>query len=347
MYRCVAYTEALRDEWDRFVLARGTIFHTIAFRQILVQSFGYECGYHAIVDEDNHICAVIPLITGRNLQLKRVGVSLPFVNYMDICANSEAALSFAVAAITKIKSDHDLAYIELRLKEQNIAESCWNINLNHHTFVLPLSEDEEKVLSLSTASNRNHVRKVYKNNWFTVSFDAGYLEDFYRVYIRRMKQLGSPAPDIQFFKYFFAYLPDNTALLTVLDQETGVVVGGMFLVTSPGNATLYYPYGANCIEYNSKYLNNFMYWEAVRFGIRSGLQYLDLGRSQAGSGTYKYKQQWGANAEQLKYVIYADGRASSGPPNRENLNMFIELWKDIPGFITNGVGRYLIKYLMP
>ena len=347
MFKCVKYTDLLRDEWDEFALSTGTIFHMSAFRQILLSSFGYRCGYHAIVDKHNHICAIIPLIVGRNLWLKNAGVSLPFVNYTDICAGSEEALQFAMAAILELKNKYGLDYIELRLKDQDLDSSVWRLNLENHTFVLPLTDGEEKVLSLATSSCRNHVRKTYKNNWFTVSFDINHMDAFYRVYIKRMKQLGSPAPDIRFFKNFFKYLPENTFLLTVLDKATGNVIGGMLLLTSPGNATVYYPYGANFVEYNSKYLNNFMYWEAVRFGIRNEMKYLDLGRSQTGSGTYKYKEQWGAQAVQLKYLVYNGCGEDTGPPDRVRLSFFVGLWKKSPSFITGKVGKQLIKYLMP
>ncbi|MCU6791620.1 GNAT family N-acetyltransferase [Paenibacillus sp. WQ 127069] len=347
MFRCVVYTEAMKDEWDRFALAKGTIFHTIALRQVLIQSFGYTCGYHAILDENNRICAIIPLIIGRNLGWKKAGVSLPFVNYTDIACDSEEAFQYAVDAIIELKVKYKLDYVDLRLKDQSIDSSGWSLNLHNHTFVLPLCEDEDKILSLSNASNRNHVRKVYKNNWFSVSFDQKHIEDFHKVYVRRMKQLGSPAQDIRFFKYFFEYLPEHAHLLTVLDNESGKVVGGMLLLTSPGNAKLYYPYGANLSEYNNKYLNNFMYWEAVRFGIRNGLQQLDLGRSQTGSGTYKYKQQWGAQPEQLKYLLYDGGGKAAGPPDKQSLSFFVEMWKVAPAFITDTVGRKLIKYLLP
>lgn len=347
MLRCAKYTDLMRDEWDKFALSKGTVFHMSAFRQILLSSFGYRCGYHAIVDKYNRICAIIPLIVGRNLGLKNAGVALPFVNYTDICADSEEALRFAVSSILELKDKYGLDYIELRLKDQDLDDSAWSLHLQNYTFVLPLAGGEEKVLSLATSSCRNHVRKVYKNNWFTVSFDINHMDAFYRIYVKRMKQLGSPAPDIHFFKCFFDYLPENTFLLTVLDQNTGNVIGGMLLLISPGNATVYYPYGANLVEYNSKYLNNFMYWEAVRFGIRNGMKYLDLGRSQAGSGTYKYKEQWGAKAEQLKYLIYDGSGKGSGPPDRRRLSFFVELWKTTPNFITNRVGKQLIKYLMP
>lgn len=347
MFRCVAYTESMKDEWDQFALSKGTVFHTTGFRQILIKSFGYTCKYHVILDSKDRICAIIPLIAGRNLGLQNVGVSIPFVNYTDICADSEEAFRFTVDSIIEIKDKYKLGYIELRLKDQSLNSSSWSLNLQHHTFVLPLSNDEEQVLSLSTSSNRNHVRKVYKNNLFAASFDVNHLDGFYRVYVKRMKQLGSPAPDIHFFKSFFEYLPENASLLTVFDKHTGDVVGGMLLLTSPSNSTVYYPYGATLAQYNSKYLNNFMYWEAVRFGIRNGLTYLDLGRSQTGSGTFKYKEQWGAKAEQLKYLVYDSGRKGSGPPDKQSLSFFVELWKVTPGLITNTVGKKLIKYLMP
>ncbi|MBE1447366.1 GNAT family N-acetyltransferase [Paenibacillus sp. OAS669] len=347
MYRCVAYTEAMKDEWDRFAQAKGTVFHTTAFRQILLGSFGYQCLYHAVVNEDGRICAIMPLIAGRNLALKKVGVSLPFVNYTDLCADGEASYRFALKAAMDMKDRYSLGYTELRLKDQDIEQPGWSRNLQHHTFLLPLSENEEDVLSLSSRSNRNHVRKVYKNDWFSVSFDSGYLDSFYKVYVKRMKQLGSPAPDISFFRRIFEQLPEQTFLLSVLDRQSGEIVGGMLLLTSPGNSTLYYPYGANLIEYNSKYLNNFMYWEAVRFGIRNGLKYLDLGRSQTGSGTYKYKEQWGAEPIQLKYLVYNGGRDAAGAPDKQSLHLFVELWKVIPSFITDPAGKRLMKYILP
>ncbi|MCR8636747.1 GNAT family N-acetyltransferase [Paenibacillus radicis (ex Xue et al. 2023)] len=347
MFRCVAYTDAMKDEWDRFAWSKGTVFHTTAFRQILVSSFGYKCKYHVILNEQNRICAIIPLIAGRNLGLKKVGVSLPFVNYTDICADSEESFKFTLDSLIKLKDKYRLNYIELRLKDQNLDSSEWSLNLHNHTFVLSLSDNEEEVLSQSTGSNRNHVRKVYKNNWFSVSFDTAHMEAFYKVYVKRMKQLGSPAQDIRFFKSFLEYLPEHAFLLSVLDNQTGEVVGGMLLLASPSNSTLYYPYGANLSEYNNKYLNNFMYWEAVRLGIRNGLKFLDLGRSQTGSGTYKYKEQWGAKPEQLKYLVYNGSGKESGPPDRESLSFFVQLWKVTPSFITDRVGKQLIKYLLP
>ena len=346
MLRCVPYTTTMRAAWDRLA-ARGSIFHTTAFGQVLLDSFGYQCAYHALTDEQGQLRALLPLVIGRNLSLKPVGVALPFINYLDICADSEAAQQAAAAALPLLKAQYGLTYLELRLKEQKLEQAGWRALRQHYTFELPLAADEEAVLALSTGSNRNHVRKAYRNNWFSASFDPANLAAFYAVYTRRMHELGSPSPSLRFFERFFQHLPDNTHLLTALDRKTAQVVGGMLLVTSPADGTLYYPYGANLVAYNHQYLNNFMYWEAVRFGIRQGLRRLDLGRSQAGSGTYKYKAQWGAEPRQLTYLLYDGDQTNAGPPDKEKLHLLIDLWKATPQCVTDWVGPRLIKYLLP
>ncbi|HWR38330.1 MAG TPA: GNAT family N-acetyltransferase [Patescibacteria group bacterium] len=347
MLRCVPYDESLREAWDELAISRGTIFHTTAFRQVLLHSFGYRCGYHGVVDDSGRLRVLLPLVLGRNLSGRRAGVALPFVNYTDICADGEESYRFAAASLLTLRQQLGLNYLEIRLKDQDPEWEGWQVQRHNVTFELPLAADEDQILALSSGSNRNHVRKAYKHDDFAVSFENDHLEDFYRVYVQRMKQLGSPAPDIAFFRAFFAYLPDNTYLLTVLDRKTKRVIGGMLLLTSPANRMLYYPYGANRVEYNAKYLNNFMYWEAVRFGIRQGLERLDLGRSPVGSGTYRYKEQWGAQAIPLQYMVYTGGCDRMGPPDRERFRPAVEIWKRLPAWITDRLGRRLIPYVMP
>lgn len=348
MLQCVPYAPDMQEAWDRFALSHGTVFHSTAFRRILLESFDYQCGYRAMVDDQSgEFRALLPLVIGRNLGLKRVAVSLPFVNHLDPCAADEESRQSVWSAISELQKKVQLTAVELRLKNQDFNLQGWQSHMQNVTFVLPLLDSEEATLAQASASCRNHVRKTYKNDWFAVSFDPERLSDFYPVYVRRMKQLGSPAPSRDFFERFFRYLPENTVLLTVLDKSGGRVVGGMLLLKDPGNATLYYPYGANLVEYNHRYLNNFMYWEAVRLGLRQGMKFLDLGRSPAGSGTYQYKLQWGARPEELQYLYRGNGGGKIGPPDREQLGFLIELWKVLPDFITGPVGKKLIRYVMP
>ena len=348
MLQCVPYTMEMEQEWDRFAALHGAVFHTTAFRRILMEAFGYQCAYHALVDGQRRICALLPLVIGRNLGLKKVGVALPFINHLDICAIDADAQQAGLQAFLELKEKYRLGYLELRFKEQSIftEPGCRQLR-QHYTFELPLNGSEESILALSSSDNRNHVRKTYKNDWFSISSNVEHLPAFYQVYKRRMHELGSPSMGLRVFELFFRHLPAQTHLLTVLDKKTQQVIGGMMLIASPSDGTLYYPYGANLVEYNHHYLNNFMYWEAVRLGKRLGLGRLDLGRSQAGSGTYRYKAQWGATPKQLTYLLYDGAAAVSSPPDKEKLHRLIDLWKIAPQVVTDWIGPRMIRYLLP
>ena len=347
MYRLVAYAGSMQAEWDDFALRRGTVFHTSGFRRILLESFGYQCAYQAILNPQNRICGLFPLVIGRDLNWKKVGVSLPFVNQMDICAISSEVVLFAMKELPLLAKNLRLDSMEIRLKEQDADREIWNARLENHTFLLQLHDEESAALAQASAGCRNHVRKTYRNDWYESSFDPGHLSDFYEVYVRRMKQLGSPAPAIGFFRQFFTQLPEHSSLLTVLDKSNRRVIGGMLLLASSGDSTLYYPYGAGLIEYNHRHLNSFMYWEAMRFGIRKNLRQMDLGRSQTESGTYRFKSQWGAKPVQLKYLRYGGQGIDDATSDREKLQPLVEVWKRIPRLITDRVGEKVIKYLLP
>ncbi len=345
MYKLIEYKEKNRKQWNQFAEENGTVFHRIEWKEILEKVFGYRGHYLMVMEEAGAIAALIPIMVGRDLLLKKAGISLPFVNYMDICCREETVYRFVVEQAHSLLNSLKLDYMELRLKDQTVEDDVVGVKDNNYTFIIPLEGDEERVLSLSTANNRNHVRKVYKNNWFSVSFAPENLREFYRVYCITMKRLGSPAPSYGFFSETLEKMPQNTRLLTVIDNENGRIAGGMFLFTS--GDTIYYQWGGCLTEYNKKYINNFMYWEAVKFGLENGFKYLDLGRSPLDSGTYRFKQQWGAVPAQLKYYRFSKFPKNSKAVDKESLGIFISLWKKMPGLVTDTAGRILIKHVMP
>jgi FemAB-related protein (PEP-CTERM system-associated) len=350
MYRIIEYSDEYKDSWNKFVNEYGNIFHLIEWKEILEAAFGYRSLYLMAIDESDKIAGVIPMILCRNLLMKKAAVSLPFVNYLDICCRDKETFRFIIGFIKDMPVKYRTDYAEVRLMGQEDEEAEVFIDKGNYTFLLPLVGGEEQVMSLSSGSNRNHTKKTAKNKWFSVSFEDKGLEDFYRVYCRTVKRLGSPAPAYGFFSSIRRLLPDNTVILTAKDNDNDRVIGGMFLFL--WKDTVYYYWGGALTEYNRKYINNFMYWEAAKYGISKGFKFLDLGRSPYGSGTYKFKEQWGAGPVQLKYCRFGkDLRQDSGEKGiavkKENFRLFISMWKHMPGPVTKVIGRHLIKYIMP
>ena len=346
MYTLVKYSPVLHDRWDEFAAKYGSIFHTIALKKLLEENFGYTDLYHCLMDKSGDIRAILPMVSGKNILQAKVAVSLPFINYLDFCHDGSIRPADIFPYLEQLQIQNAAKYLQVRLKDYSQPVDGWQQNTENSTFLLPLSGSEQDVLALSSGSNRNHTRKVYKNNYFDVSFDQANLAEFYKVYQKRMHELGSPAPTLEFFQSFFRYFPDQAQLLTVLDRLKGSVVGGMLLIASSTDKTLYYPYGANLVEYNSKYLNNFMYFEAIKLGQRLGMEYLDLGRSPLDSGTYRFKKQWGATAHPLNYLSYF-GKNTATVPDKDNMAVFINIWQRLPRPLVNYLGARLIKNVLP
>lgn len=344
MLELIRYTDSYRVAWDDFVAANeGTVFHLTAWKKALEDTFGYEALYYMAV-ERNQIRGILPIMAGRDLLLRKTAASLPFVNHLEMLGDCTETREFLFASMEQICRAHGLNHVQVRLKEWMPAGMTSSWDGSNYTLVIPLEGGEEKVLSLSTGSNRNHVRKVYKNDHFQVSYDKNNLDGFYRIYCKTMKRLGSPAPAKAFYKNILEAMPRHTELMTVADKATGAILGGMFLFIYAD--TVYYQWGGSLSEYNKMYINNFMYWEAVKLGILRGSKWLDLGRSPFEGGTYKFKLQWGAVPIGLKYC-QVGGKSGGVELNKENLGGFIKIWKILPDFMTDTIGRVLIKHLMP
>lgn len=344
--RLVEFNECHREKWNSFAYKYGSVFHTIEMSDVLIKTFSYDRIYYSLENNSGDIMALLPLLSSRDLALKRAAVSLPFINYLNICCTDAFDISLLETYLKQILSKHNMDYIQLRILNNTNHSGNYCSLENSYTFKLPTNLENDQIMALSSSDNRNHTRKVYKKKMFTVSFDKNNLLAFYKVYQRRMHQLGSPSPSVGFFQNFIQLLSDEVTLLTVIDNKSNQVVGGMLLVRDTKNKQLYYLYGACLPQYNKHYINNFMYWEAVQFAKTIGMLYIDFGRSPRESGTYRYKKQWGATPISLCYFYYSDGEKIN-TPNKESMKFYINIWQKMPLVVANFIGRHLIKYVLP
>jgi FemAB-related protein (PEP-CTERM system-associated) len=347
MYRLIDLEPSREADWQAFADAHGGIFHSLAWKRILEETFGYASRYLMLVDRHERVAGLLPTMVSRNLQLARVAVSLPFVNQLDLCSRDAEARAALVRSIGTLPERLGVRSLELRLSHDDFAGSDASVDSSNVTFVLPLANGEEALLAGCSASNRNHVRKVYRRDIFATDTAGSDLDAFYHLYSQRQKQLGSPAPGIDFFQRIRRSLPEQSIVLTVRERASGAPVAGMFLFSS--GDTLSYAWGGGDVAYNRWHANVFMYWEAVRYGIAHGYRSLDLGRSSnvAGqAGTYAFKAQFGAAATPLIYRRFGAAGASL-TERRARLAPAVAVWKRLPAALTAPLGRALIRYVLP
>ncbi|MCG8604723.1 GNAT family N-acetyltransferase, partial [bacterium] len=107
------------------------------------------------------------------------------------------------------------------------------------------------------------------------------------------------------------------------------------------------PWVASLREYNRIYVNNALYWHAIKYACEQGFERFDFGRSTVGCGTYKFKEQWGAKPIQLHYQYYLN-RAKEVPivdAINNKYQTIIDMWKKLPLTFTNFVGPKVVQFL--
>src|SRR5262249_58677183 len=96
------------------------------------------------------------------------------------------------------------------------------------------------------------------------------------------------------------------AALVVMGRG-GEPVGAMFLALHRGVAMDLW---ASSLRRHFEHCpNQLLYWEAIQEAIRRRLRAFDFGRSQWDTGTFRFKEQWGARAVQLYYQYLLAGTA--------------------------------------
>lgn len=82
-----------------------------------------------------------------------------------------------------------------------------------------------------------------------------------------------------------------------------------------------------------------LYWSLLRYASDSGYKEFDFGRSTPGEGTYKFKEQWGAEPSPLYwYSITSNG----GNPMRRFIG---KVWAIAPQIFTDRIGPLLRRYI--
>jgi serine/alanine adding enzyme len=98
-------------------------------------------------------------------------------------------------------------------------------------------------------------------------------DEFYEIFTRNMRDLGTPVYNKSFFRNILEAFPDTTRIFAVY-HETRMIAAG---IGSWFKNTLEIPWASSISDYKHLCPNNMLYWEAIRFAIRNGLNRLDFG----------------------------------------------------------------------
>lgn len=330
--------DANRAEWDAFVSSQpgASGYHVWAWRDVFLRAFGHSSTYLIARGRNGAVDGVLPLVEVRSLLFGRVLTSLPFLNYGGVVARTTEAARALADAAARLAKARGCRHVELR----HTARVFSDVPVRQHkvTMRLPLAAGMWDRLDRKV---RNQIRKAEKSELVAETGGAALLPEFYAVFARNMRDLGTPVYGRRFFEEVLRAFPDRTRVVVVRRRSAAVAAG----LTYRSGPTVEVPWASSLREFNALCPNHLLYWRVIESAVGDGCQTLDFGRSTPDEGTYKFKSQWGAEPVALhwEYPYLAGSDVPNQGPSNPKFKAAIAAWKRCPLWLANAVGPHIVR----
>lgn len=328
-----------REAWDGYVTShvRGSHWHLSGWRQVFERAYGHRSHYLLARGRDGRVTGVLPLVHVRSPLFGSSLVSVPFLDGGGVCADRPDVATRLGDEAQSLARRLGVDALELRHGEPS------GLGLPRVgakvTCVLPLANGADETWRQLDAKVRNQVRKALSSGLTAVWGGLESLDEFYRVFAVNMRDLGSP---VHARKLFAALLEEfaESARLVLVRQGSRTVAGGVCLTFRD---TLLVPWASALREARALCPNNLLYWEVIRWGSEKGFRALDFGRSSPGSGTHRFKRQWGARDKSLAWERVQRQGTRGGAVDAEDgaYGWAARVWRRLPVRVATGVGPWL------
>ena len=326
-----------QDLWDTFVNSRADVagYHAWGWRRVFTNAFGHEPVY-LIARQGQEVAGVLPLVQIKSLLFGNSLTSLPFLNYGGVVADTADAAEALIAAAGDQARSRRCKHVELR----HVARQFPDLPCKTHKVAmrLPLTATIWDDLDRKV---RNQIRKAEKSGLVVERGGESLLADFYTVFARNMRDLGTPVYSRRLFEEVLRTFPDR-ALLHIVRLKGQPVAAGVTYRTA---SMVQLPWASSIREFNSLCANVLLYWDAIQFAQSTGAGVFDMGRSTPNEGTFKFKAQWGAEPVPLhwEYQLTSDGRLPNVSPANPKFQLAIALWQRLPLGVATRVGPMIVR----
>jgi FemAB-related protein (PEP-CTERM system-associated) len=328
--------------WSRAVadLGESRLAHAAEWFTVIRNAYGHIPLYLHAEDGDGRR-GVLPAFIVRRPVGGTVVCSMPYLDGGGPSGGSAVLTDVLEARLIEEARTTGAAAVELRSPHRlAIASTPLEHKVN---LTLPLPSDPERLWRQLDGSVRNQIRKAERSGLSVELGGAERLDDLYAIFSARMRELGSPVHGRRFFSEVFDAFGGRARIALV--RKGALPIGG--LIALGFKSVLTVPWASCLRQYLPLCPNMLLYWETVRAGCREGFARFDFGRSTRGSGTYRFKRQWGAREEPLFwYTIPLRGRPRQARPGAGRGAAFLTgSWRHLPLALTRSLGPRIRKYL--
>ncbi|GAB6059660.1 FemAB family XrtA/PEP-CTERM system-associated protein [Desulfonatronum parangueonense] len=338
-------TESGYPAWDEYVLhhEHGSPYLTTAWKKAVQNGYGHETLYLAAFSGSN-VVGSLPLVLFKPPLTRARLVSLPFCDFGGLLADDPTVADVLLSNAQKLATDLH-ADLEIRCPAPTGAI------LSHGGFIqvtdkcrmlLELPGTAEELWTGFKSKLRSQINRAGKNGLTCRLGGSELLNDFYHVFTKNMRDLGSPVHGKSWLE----------AVVDAFGRQA--VVGVVYSANIPAAAgivlchgrTVSIPWASALREFNRLSPNMLLYWTFLRFAADSGFASFDFGRSTPEEGTYAFKKQWGAAPVPLSWYRLATTSSRAEQGSNGALRRTLEsVWQCLPLPAANVLGPCLRKYI--
>jgi FemAB-related protein (PEP-CTERM system-associated) len=329
-------------QWDRYVDAhpRSALYHRYVWRTIVATAFGHESFYWLARDSAGAVRGVLPIVRLRSRLFGDFGVALPFFNYGGAIADNSAIAAQLLEHAASDARIQGMRHLEIR-STQPVGD--WPARTDKVSMILRLPADSEQFAAQLGSKLRSQINRARQENAEVCIGHRELLDDFYAVFARNMRDLGTPVYGRNFFATILENLPTQSYLVVL--RLHGKPVAAAFLVGDRDLMEI--PWASTLRPANALNMNMLLYWEVLNFCIARGYPFFDFGRSSNDSGTFRFKKQWGAQPLQhyWQYWLADGGELPALKPDSPKFRLLIACWRRLPVFVTRLIGPPIVRNL--
>ena len=333
--------------WSAYVERHpdGTLYHTLAWQDVVREAFGHAPRY-LLYEEGDAVRGVLPAFRVACPVLGAKLISLPYDIGSSLLTTDERAERALVARAVELARESRVSYLELRCGERHPVIEAMGFRSSEPVLLSDIVlDDAEKVWSRVSKKHRQYVRLAERQG--VAIREATSLDEyhtFYQVYLRVFRAFGTPPYGARYMDVLWHRLHAGQLVRVFLAEANGRCVGGQLLLRH--GATLINKLTITLAEAEPLRAATALYARAIQWGLELGCRRLSLGSSsRAQTGLRTFKERWGAQSRPaVVYGLPVRGHIPSLERYYESGGLARRVWRRLPLGVTRVVGGVLNRW---
>lgn len=341
----LANTQAEAADWNHFVEeASATPYARMSWLTAIEQAYGHTPKPLAAF-EHGKLAAVLPLI---QIKTPFKGASLVSLPFCDVggCIGPVKWHEPLIEQARQLAHETGARSLALRSRLHPLGFDFKALEQSYQgrkvSMIMPLESSSEALLARFKPKLRSQIKKAMKNGLSVeIGQHAALIDDFYRIFSRNMRLLGSPVHAKALFEHIVSHY--GAAAKVAVVYLNGEATAAGIVLTNGKLAAI--PWASALVEYNRLAPNMLLYWSLLAECADEGIETFDFGRSTFNEGTFQFKKQWGAEPWLLDWKdVLSPGTDLSSEAGWAR-SLAENAWRRLPLGVTTHLGPRIRKFI--